>query len=157
MKLAIVVPAFALMTAGLLAGCGKSPEPAPQPAQAPIDAADMIYTGGDIVTVNDRQPSAEALAVKGGKIVAVGSRADVEKAHKGADTKVVDLGGKALLPAFLDAHSHYFSSLTVANQVNVYAPPAGPGKDAASIVAELVKFRDANKIPKGEVDPGLRV
>ena len=39
----------------------------------------------------------------------------------------------------------------MANQVNVYAPPAGPGKDAASIVAELVKFRDANKIPKGEV------
>ena len=151
MKLAIAVPALALMTAGLLAGCGKSPEPAPQPVQAPIDSADMIYTGGDIVTVNDQQPSAEALAVKGGKIVAVGSRTDVEKAHKGADTKVVDLGGKVLLPAFLDAHSHYFSSLTVANQVNVYAPPAGPGKDAASIVAELVKFRDANKIPKGEV------
>ena len=54
-------------------------------------------------------------------------------------------------PAFLDAHSHYFSSLTVANQVNVYAPPAGPGKDPASIVAELVKYRDANKIPTGEV------
>lgn len=139
------------MTAGLLAGCGKSPEPAPQSLQAPIDAAGAIYTGGGIVTINDQQPSAEALAVTGGTIVAVGSRADVEKAHKGTDTKIVDLGGKALLPASLDAHSHYFSSLTVANQVNVYAPPAGPGKDAASIVAELVKFRDANKIPKGEV------
>ena len=117
----------------------------------PKAAADTIYTGGDIVTINDRQPSAEALAVKGGKIVAVGTRAEVEKAHQGASTKVVDLGGKALLPGFLDAHSHYISSLTVANQVNVYAPPAGPGKDVDSIVAELVKFRDANKIPKGEV------
>ena len=39
----------------------------------------------------------------------------------------------------------------MANQVNVYAPPAGPGKDADSIVAELVKFRDANKVPKGVV------
>jgi predicted amidohydrolase YtcJ len=117
----------------------------------PKAAADTIYAGGDIVTIHDRQPSAEALAVKGGKIVAVGTRAEVEKAHKGASTKVVDLGGKALLPGFLDAHSHYISSLTVANQVNVYAPPAGPGKDVDSIVAELVKFRDANKIPKGEV------
>ena len=117
----------------------------------PKAAADTIYTGGDIVTLNDRQPSAEALAVKGGKIVAVGTRAEVEKAHKDASTKVVDLGGKALLPGFLDAHSHYISSLTVANQVNLYAPPAGPGKDVDSIVAELVKFRDANKIPKGEV------
>ena len=133
---------------GVLAGCGKSAEPAAQPL---ADAADTIYTGGDIVTINDAQPSAEALAVKGGKIVAVGTRAEVEKAHKGASTKVVDLGGKALLPGFLDAHSHYISSLTVANQVNVYAPPAGPGKDVDSIVAELVKFRDANKIPKGEV------
>jgi len=149
------VPVLALASIVLLAGCGKREEPAPpQASQAALkqaDAADTIYVGGDIVTVNDQQPSAEALAVKAGKIVALGSRAEVEKAHKGAGTQVVDLGGKALLPAFLDPHSHYVSSLTVANQVNVYAPPAGPGKDAASIVAELVKFRDTNKIAKGEV------
>jgi predicted amidohydrolase YtcJ len=113
--------------------------------------ADAIYTGGDIITMNERQPSAEALAVKGGRIVAVGTRAEVEKGHKGATTQIIDLGGKALVPGFLDAHSHYVSSLTVANQVNVYAPPAGPGKDPASIVAELVKYRDANKIPAGQV------
>jgi predicted amidohydrolase YtcJ len=151
------MPVFALLTACLLSACGKSHEvsapPAPQPpaAQTQIDPADTISTGGDIVTVNDSKPTAEALAVKGGKIVAVGTRADVEKAHKGASTQVVDLAGKVLLPGFLDAHSHYISSLTVANQVNVYAPPAGPGNDAESIVAELVRFRDANKIPKGEV------
>jgi predicted amidohydrolase YtcJ len=146
---------LSLLTVGVLTACGKSQEPpvvaAASAPQSQADAADTIYTGGDIVTLNDQQPGAEALAVKGGKIVAVGARAEIEKAHKGASTKVVDLAGKALLPAFLDAHSHYISSLTVANQVNLYAPPAGPGKDAASIVAELVKFRDANKIPKGEV------
>ena len=114
-------------------------------------AADVIYTGGDIVTINDVQPSAEALAVKDGKILAVGDRATIQKAHKGAKTKLVDLAGKTLLPGFLDAHSHYISSLTVANQVNVYAPPAGPGKDIDSIVAELVKFRESHKIPKGVV------
>ena len=152
MKLFLSIPTFALVTACLLTGCGKSPEPTPpQAAKQQVDAADTIYTGGEIVTVNDTQPSAEALAIKGGKILAVGTRSDVERTHKGANTKVVDLGGKALLPGFLDAHSHYISSLTVANQVNVYAPPAGPGKDPASIVAELVKYRDANKIPKGEV------
>jgi predicted amidohydrolase YtcJ len=155
MKLRHCVPAIALVTASLLAGCGKSQEPAlaqePEAGRTQVDVADSIYVGGDIITVNDAQPSAESLAIKGGKIVAVGTRADVEKAHKGAGTTVVDLGGKALLPGFLDAHSHYISSLTVANQVNVYAPPAGPGKDADSIVAELVKYRDANKIPKGVV------
>ena len=155
MRFSLCVPAIALLTACLLTGCGKSQESTPpraaQAAQQQVDAAETIYMGGEIVTVNDKQPSAEALAVKGGKIVAVGTRADVEKAHKSANTMVVDLGGKALLPGFLDAHSHYISSLTVANQVNLYAPPAGPGKDPASIVAELVKYRDTNKIPKGEV------
>ena len=54
---------------------------------------------------------------------------EIERDYKGQTTTLVDLAGKTLLPAFLDAHSHYFNSLTVANQVNVYAPPAGPGKD----------------------------
>jgi predicted amidohydrolase YtcJ len=146
-----LAPMLALIMACLLAACDKPRQQATQPPTQQVDAADAIYTGGDIVTMNDKQPSAEALAVKGGKIIAVGTRAEVEKAHKGASTQVVDLGGRTLLPGFLDAHSHYFSSLTVANQVNVYAPPAGPGKDPASIVAELVKYRDANKIPAGQV------
>jgi predicted amidohydrolase YtcJ len=141
MKLSHCLPALALATTCLFTGIAKGQ----------VIAADTIYSGGDIVTINDKQPSAEALAVKGGKIVAVGSRAAVEKAHKGAGTLVVDLAGKTLLPGFIDAHSHYISSLTVANQVNLYAPPAGPGKDPASIVAALVKYRDTNKIPKGQV------
>jgi len=148
------IPAFTLLIGCLLTGCGKSQQPPPQASQATqqqLEVAETIYTGGEIVTVNDMQPSAQALAVKDGKILAVGARADVESAHKGANTVVIDLGGKALLPGFLDAHSHYISSLTIANQVNVNAPPAGPGKDPASIVAELVKYRDTNKIPKGEV------
>ncbi len=113
--------------------------------------AEAIYVGGDIVTLNSNQPTAEVLAVRDGKILALGPRAATMVAHQAATTHLVDLGGKTLLPAFIDAHSHYFSSLSVANQVNVYAPPAGPGKDPASIVAELVKFRDRNKIPKGEI------
>jgi predicted amidohydrolase YtcJ len=72
----------------MIAGCDKPQPTAPTPPQAQIDAAEIIYVGGDIVTINDRQPSAEALAVKGGKILAVGARADVEKAHKGASTQV---------------------------------------------------------------------
>ena len=123
--------------------------PASQPS--PSQPADTIYTAGDIVTVNDAQPAAEALAVKDGKIVAVGARADVEKAHKGATTQIVDLGGKTLMPGFLDAHSHYISALTVANQVNLYAPPAGPGTDPDAIVRELLKFKDEKKVAPGEL------
>jgi predicted amidohydrolase YtcJ len=122
----------------------------PLHAASPANPADAIYLGGDIVTMNDAQPDAQALATRGGRIIAVGDSAAIDKL-RGPKTRVIDLGGKTLLPGFIDAHSHYFSSLTVANQVNVYAPPAGPGKDPESIVAELIKFRDRNRIPKGVV------
>jgi len=138
------------------AGCGrKSASSGPDTANPPValaaQAADTIYTGGDIITVNDAQPAVEALAVKDGKILAVGSRGEIEQAHKGSATKIVDLGGKVLLPAFIDAHSHYINSLTVANQAKVYAPPAGPGKDVPSIVEAIEKFRVERKVPKGEL------
>jgi predicted amidohydrolase YtcJ len=117
-------------------------------------AVDAIYVGGDIVTMNDKAPSAQALAVKDGKIVAVGARADVEKAHKGGTTKVVNLGGRTLMPSFIDSHSHYINALSVASQVKLYAPPAGPGKDVPSIVAEIKRFAQEQKIPKGQMIMG---
>ena len=144
----------ALGALAMIAGCDKPQAPAattpPPQAQAPIDAAETIYVG-DIVTISDKQPSAEALAVKGGKILAVGARADIEKAHKGAGTQVVDLAGKTLMPSFIDAHSHYINALSVASQAKLYAPPAGPGKDVESIVAELKRFAADRNIPKGEM------
>lgn len=121
------------------------------PAQVLAQKADVIYTNSDIVTINDAQPSAEAVVVKDGKILAVGAKADIVNAHKGAATRLMNLGGKTLLPGFLDAHSHYVSALTMANEVNVYPPPPGSGKDPDSIVAELVKFRNKRKIPKGVI------
>jgi hypothetical protein len=133
---------------GLLAVAACS---GPAPAPAPTVAADVIYFGGDIVTVNDKQPTVEALAVKDGRILAVGTRADLQKNYQGPQSKSVDLGGHALLPGFLDPHSHYIAAVPLATQVNVFAPPAGPGADPASIVAALVKFRDEHQVPAGEV------
>ena len=144
-------PAAALTVMALAAAVACSSGPAVEKTgdAAAAPAADTIYTGGDIVTVNDAQPTAEAVAVKGGKILAVGTRVEVERAHKGTATQTVDLGGKTLLPSFLDAHSHYINSLLVANQCKLYAPPSGPGKDVESIVAELKKFAEERQIPKG--------
>jgi predicted amidohydrolase YtcJ len=113
-------------------------------------AADAIYTG-DIITIDDANPSAEALAVGGGRITAVGSRDDVLAAARGPATRIIDLDGATLLPGFLDPHSHYINSLTVANQVNVFAPPAGPGADVGAIVHALKVFRDSQRTPAGEM------
>lgn len=115
------------------------------------DPADVIYVGAEIVTIHDANPTAQALAVRGGRITAVGGRTDVVGTQQGPATKIIDLGGATLLPGFIDPHSHYINSLSVANQVNVFAPPAGPGADVAAIVAVLRKFRDSHPIPPGEM------
>ena len=95
----------------------------------------------------------EALAVKDGKIAFAGSKSNALK-MKGDVTKIVDLGGKTLLPGFIDGHSHYINSLLVADQCKLYAPPSGPGKDVPSIIAELKRYATERKIPKGEMIMG---
>jgi predicted amidohydrolase YtcJ len=67
--------------------------------------ADMIFVGGDIITVDDTNPTAEALAVGGENILAVGARDDVLK-FKGSQTEMVDLEGKTLMPGLIEPHSH---------------------------------------------------
>ncbi|MFO1088003.1 MAG: amidohydrolase family protein [Hyphomicrobiales bacterium] len=115
------------------------------------DVAKTVYFGGDILTMAGSSPAyVEALAVKDGKILFAGSRAEAMKMTDGS-TEMVDLAGKTLLPSFIDGHSHYINSLLVANQAQVYAPPSGNGKDVPSIIAEIKKFAEERKIPKGEM------
>ncbi len=88
-----------LLTALLfvLAGCSK-----PQPR------ADTIITNAKVYTVNAQQPWAEAVAIQGERILLVGSAKDVLK-RRGAATKVIDAGGRLLLPGFEDSHVHFVS------------------------------------------------
>ncbi len=67
--------------------------------------ADLILANARVYTVEEKQPWAEAVAIKDGKIVAVGTSAAVGKL-RGTATRTVDLGGKLVLPAFGDAHAH---------------------------------------------------
>src|SRR5260370_15297271 len=68
--------------------------------------ADTIILRAKIYTLNGKQPWAEALAIKGGKILAVGSDKDIQ-AYRGSSTKVVDAGGHLLPPGFGDCHIHF--------------------------------------------------
>jgi len=97
-------------------------------------SAELIITGGDIVTVNDLQPQAEAeaVAVCDDKIVAVGGRDEVMKLKK-PGTKVMDLGRNTLVPDFIDAHGHAFSCGIQTMAANLFATPNGNVKDIASL------------------------
>lgn len=67
--------------------------------------ADLVLKNGIIYTVNERQPRAEAVAIRGMRIIFVGSNADVKK-YEGQATRVVDLAGRTVVPGMTDAHYH---------------------------------------------------
>ena len=68
--------------------------------------ADLLVTHAKVWTVDEAKPRAEAVAVIGDRIAAVGSSAEIE-AWRGAQTRVIDAGWKLLLPGFNDAHVHF--------------------------------------------------
>src|SRR2546428_4363486 len=70
-----------------------------------VETADLIFINGNIYTANDKQPQADAVAVKGDRIVFVGSNANAKK-FQSTSTRVVDLHGKTMLAGMTDAHQH---------------------------------------------------
>jgi predicted amidohydrolase YtcJ len=70
-----------------------------------VTSADLALTGGNVLTMNVSQPFAEAVAVKGDKIVKVGTNKEISQLV-GKDTKVVRLNGKTVVPGFIDTHIH---------------------------------------------------
>lgn len=115
-----------------------------------INPADAIYFGGDIITMEGNEAQyAEAVAVKGGKILFVGSKSEADK-FQGNSTEMKDLEGKTLLPGFIDPHSHFMSSLAMGSQANCQPAPAGEGNSVAGIVKALQKIKADKNIPDGE-------
>ena len=113
-----------------------------------LEKADLILYNADIITVNPNQPSAEAIAISGDKIIGVGSNEDIMNLSS-AYTKKINIGGKIITPGFIDAHSH----------------PSGAGRshlrnvdcDLSSI--EEIKnaiFERSKKTPKGEWISGFK-
>ena len=78
---------------------------APAHAAAGVAPADLILSHARVYTVEEARPWAEAVAIRNGRILAVGSAKEVA-AYRGGATRVVDLGGRFLMPAFGDAHAH---------------------------------------------------
>lgn len=121
------------------------------------DPAETIYLGGDIITMDDKRPSAEAVAVLRGKILATGTKADVMK-HKGDVTKVIDLGGKALLPGFIDSHGHMIGVGLQRSVANLLPPPDGMCDSVSGLQGSLTRWADseaAKRIAGGRVIIGF--
>jgi predicted amidohydrolase YtcJ len=127
------------------------------PGFARGQVADTIFHGGDVVTIDDENPTAEAVAIQGGKIVAVGKKEDVLKL-KGGQTTVIDLKGKAVVPGFIDAHGHLINAGVQASVANLLPLPDGTVDSIPSLQAELKKWAasdSARRIGGGKIIIGL--
>jgi predicted amidohydrolase YtcJ len=100
------------------------------------EKADTLYLGGTIITVNDEAPRAEAVAVKNGLILAVGTVSELA-GYRGSETTVFDLKGQTLLPGFVDSHGHVLIGGLQALSANLLAPPDGEVKDIPSLQETL--------------------
>jgi len=127
--------AGALALTALALGCSSLPrEGAPPEAKEP--AADRIFLG-DILTIDANGTVARAVAVKGGRVLLVGDEAEV-LLHRGRQTEVVDLAGGALLPGFIDPHSHLMThAVPFTGWVNVARPPVGDVENIPALLAAL--------------------
>ncbi len=132
-----------IATMALLAACtddGRGP--------ATLQPADIIFLGGNIVTVDAALRDVEAVAVRGDEIVAVGSAPDVV-AMRGEATRVVVLGERALVPGFIDAHGHMSFVARLIDFVNLSSPPVGSVESIDDLIELL-----SDRIAKAGAAPG---
>jgi len=122
-----------------LVGCAVAPRTAPSAeAEAP---ATLALLDARVWTGNPRQPWAEAVAVRGERLIAVGTRAEVER-HLGAGTRVIDAKGRFLVPGFNDAHLHFLDGGFRLSSVQLR-----DAKTPAEFIARIKAF--ASSVPKG--------
>lgn len=106
--------------------------------------ADTVFLNGTVLTMENSQPRAEAVAVRDGKIIYVGNTADV-MTSVGDSTQTIDLDGRTLLPGFVDSHGHAWMIGFQALTANLLPPPDGEGKDIDSLVSLLESWAKSNE------------
>ena len=118
--------------------------------------ADAIFYGGDIVTMNKSQPTAEALAIQNGKILQVGPLSKL-KTLQGQGTKLINLNGQTLMPGLVEPHVHImgtaFSEEIFLNLSNFTMPHDTLDSLVAKLTAYSKNFKDGEWINAFGVDP----
>jgi len=121
--LMLFVPALVLT-----AGCASQ--------SSTVSPVDLVLTNGRVVTVEESQPEAQAIAITGDRIVAVGSSGDI-RPYVGPATKVVDVSGQLVIPGFVEGHGHFTG--VGAAQLNLNLMNAHSWDEIVAMVAEAVK------------------
>ncbi|MDD9958323.1 MAG: amidohydrolase [Gammaproteobacteria bacterium] len=120
--------------------------------QSPQQTADIIFLGDNIITMDDN--GATAVAVMGDRIIAVGDRTAIE-AMQGDGTRLIELGERALVPGFIDAHGHFGGVATYSALLDLSSPPVGTMEDIDDVVAAIQNWISSNNIAEGQLVYGI--
>lgn len=136
MRLGALVAGAALLGACATHGGGQVSAP-----------AETIIAGKHIITMDDTR--VEAVALRGETILATGPRAAIMRL-RGPETRVIELGERALVPGFIDSHSHATMVGRMSGFANLSSPPVGPVTDIASLQQRLRDHIAANELAEGD-------
>ena len=114
--------------------------------------ADLIFVGENIITMDANEVA--AVAVRGDRIVAAGSEQEI-RALQGADTRVVELGDRALLPGFIDAHGHFAAFARYVDMLDLSSPPVSDVTNIDDIVRKIQSRIETLNIPPGQLVYGF--
>lgn len=148
--LAMAGPAASARAAGR---AGDRPAPAAPPlaallAAAAAGGAERIWTGGRLRTMDPARPEAGAIAVSGGRILAVGSDEEIA-ALAGPRTRVTDLDGATMVPGLVDGHGHLASTALYLGFADLQPRPAGPVDSIAELQRALRDHRARGGLHQG--------
>ena len=110
-------------------------------------SADTIYFGQHILTMDDSR--VEAVAIQGERILATGTRAQMQP-YISRKTERIELGDRALLPGFIDAHGHLGATARLAELINVWPPPAGSVESIDDLLTQLRQEYERHPPEPGE-------
>ncbi len=144
MRFSLLLKITALGVAANLPGCGSPDEAAPSSIVDERQVADAVYLNGKIITVDDDNPKATAVAIKDGKIIYVG---DIRGAKPlmADSTRQIDLQGRTMVPGFVDAHGHVVNAGFQAASANLLPLPDGPVNSFAQLVDTVKAWEETAK------------
>ncbi|MGF9796998.1 amidohydrolase [Brevibacillus agri] len=134
--LMIPLPAFAAQGTSQAAGQASGQATADAAKQAVVQPADVVLSGGAVYTVDRNRNWAQAVAIRGGEIVYVGTD-EGAKAYIGKSTKVTDLKGQMVLPGFIDSHTHASKTTGLIYSIDLF--DAGSMEEYTEVVSAFVK------------------
>ena len=120
--------------------------------QQPTQFAELIFVGNNIVTMDDSEVT--AVAVRGDRIIATGRDSEIIQLRD-ESTQLIELGDRALLPGFIDAHGHFGGVATYSSLLDLSSPPVGIMQNIDDIVAAIQGWIRNNNLPDGSIVYGV--